>query len=120
MRSPWLTSPVSHKDIQFETNKWDLKPASYAVLEEIATWLKSKPELVVEIQGHSDSSGKRAYNIALSQKRAQSIIAYLVHKGISAARMTPKGYGPDRPIAGNDSAAGRAKNRRVEIKPLRW
>lgn len=109
-----------YKEIQFETGKWDLKPDSYAVLEEIATWLKSKSELVVEIQGHSDSAGRRDYNIALSQKRAQSIIAYLVHKGIPATRMTPKGYGPDRPIAGNDTAAGRAKNRRVEIKPIRW
>lgn len=109
-----------YKDIQFAVGKWDLKPSSYAVLDEIAAWLKSKPDLVVEIQGHSDSSGKRAYNIALSQKRAQSIIAYLVHKGIPEVRLTPKGYGPDRPIAGNDTAAGRAKNRRVEIKPIRW
>jgi adhesin transport system outer membrane protein len=109
-----------YKDIQFATNKWDLKSSSYDVLEEIAAWLKSKPNLMVEIQGHSDSMGERSYNIALSQRRAQAIIAFLVHKGIDTTRMRPKGYGPDRPIASNDTAEGRAKNRRVEIKPLQW
>jgi adhesin transport system outer membrane protein len=114
------TGTFLYKGIKFETNKWDLKPSSYGVLEEIAAWLKSKPNLMVEIQGHSDSVGKRAYNLAISQNRAQAIIAFLVHKGIDAARMKPKGYGPDRPIARNDTAAGRAQNRRVEIKPLQW
>jgi adhesin transport system outer membrane protein len=114
------TGTFLYKDIKFETNKWDLKSSSYDVLDEIAAWLKSKPNLMVEIQGHSDSRGKRWYNIVLSQKRAQAIIAFLVHKGIDAGRMTPKGYGPDRPIGSNDTAAGRAQNRRVEIKPLQW
>lgn len=109
-----------YNDIQFETDRWDLKSSSYAALEEIAAWIKSKPELVVEIQGHSDNTGPRAYNISLSQKRAQSIIAYLVHKGIAADRMIPKGYGPDRPVESNEKAYGRSRNRRVEIKPIRW
>jgi OOP family OmpA-OmpF porin len=109
-----------YKEIIFESNSWHLKPSSYAVLEEIAAWLTSKPDLVVEIQGHSDSAGSRENNISLSLKRSQSVIAYLVHKGIDAARMTPKGYGPDRPIADNGTTQGRAKNRRVEIKPIRW
>lgn len=109
-----------YKEIIFESNSWHLKPSSYAVLEEIAAWLTSKPDLVVEIQGHSDSAGRRENNISLSLQRAQSVIAYLVHKGIDAARMTPKGYGPDRPIADNATAQGRGKNRRVEIKPIRW
>lgn len=109
-----------YKEIIFASNSWHLKPSSYAVLEEIAAWLTSMPDLVVEIQGHSDSAGRRDININLSLKRAQSVIAYLVHKGIDAARMRPKGYGPDRPIADNATAEGRAKNRRVEIKPIRW
>jgi adhesin transport system outer membrane protein len=109
-----------YNDIQFETDRWDLKSSSYAALEEIAAWIKSKPELVVEIQGHSDNTGPRTYNISLSQKRAQSIIAYLVHKGIAADRMIPKGYGPDRPVESNEKAYGRSRNRRVEIKPIRW
>jgi adhesin transport system outer membrane protein len=109
-----------YKDIQFETSKWDLKPRSYAVLDEIAAWLKANSGLVVEIQGHTDGRGARRYNIALSLKRAQSVITYLEHKGIEAARMTPKGYGPDRPIESDDTAQGRARNRRVEIKPIKW
>jgi adhesin transport system outer membrane protein len=109
-----------YQEIIFESNSWHLKPSSYAVLEEIATWLASQPDLVVEIQGHSDSAGRRENNISLSLKRAQSVTAYLAHKGIDASRMTPKGYGPDRPVADNATAQGREKNRRVEIKPLRW
>jgi adhesin transport system outer membrane protein len=109
-----------YKEIEFESNRWHLKPSSYAVLEEIAAWLTSKPDLVVEIQGHSDSAGRRDTNISLSLKRARSVVAYLTHKGIDAARMSPKGYGPDRPVADNATAEGRAKNRRVEIKPIRW
>ena len=109
-----------YSDIQFELDRWDLKPSSYAALEEISAWLKAKPELVVEIQGHSDNIGPRPYNLSLSQKRAESIIAYLVHKGIAPDRMIPKGYGPDRPIDNNDTAYGRSRNRRVEIKPIHW
>jgi adhesin transport system outer membrane protein len=109
-----------YKDIQFATRKWDLEPRSNAVLDEIAGWLKSNPDLAVEVQGHTDSRGERKYNIALSRKRAQSVVTYLEHKGINPARMTPKGYGPDNPIASNKTAQGRAKNRRVEIKPVKW
>jgi adhesin transport system outer membrane protein len=109
-----------YKDIQFETNKWDLKPHSHTVLDEITGWLKSNPGLVVEIQGHTDNKGDRNFNIALSQKRAQSVITYLKHKGIDTARMTSIGYGPDRPIADNHTVQGRSKNRRVEIKPIKW
>lgn len=109
-----------YKDIKFETGKWDLKSESYAVLEEIAGWMQSNPELVVEIQGHTDNTGSRDYNIILSQKRAQAVAAYLKSRGIDAVRMTPQGYGSTQPIAGNTTAEGRSKNRRVEIKPIRW
>lgn len=108
-----------YKDIQFETNSWNLKSSSFAVIDEISAGLKSNPYLRVEIQGHSDSRGKREYNISLSLKRALSVREYLVHKGITPQRITAKGIGPDRPIDTNDTAAGRANNRRVELKPLR-
>ena len=72
----------------------------------------------MEIQGHTDISGTHAYNMTLSQRRADAVKAYLISKGISAERMTTKGYGPDRPIATNATGAGRAENRRVEFKPL--
>jgi adhesin transport system outer membrane protein len=109
-----------YREIKFETGKWELKPGSYAVLEEIAGWLQSHPELVVEIQGHTDNTGSRDYNIVLSQKRAQTVADYLKHRGIDAVRMTPQGYGSNQPIADNGTAQGRSRNRRVEIKPIRW
>ena len=109
-----------YKDIKFETNKWDLKSSSYAVLDEIAGWMTSNPELVVEIQGHTDNTGSRDYNIILSQKRAQAVAAYLMNRGVESVRMTPQGYGSTQPIADNNTEDGRSRNRRVEIKPIRW
>ncbi|NNF98691.1 MAG: TolC family outer membrane protein [Desulfobacteraceae bacterium] len=108
-----------YQGIEFELGRWDLKPESYAVLDEIAEGLRADPKLHAEIQGHTDSQGNHAYNISLSFKRARSVMYYMINKGISASRITAKGYGPDRPIAGNDTAEGRAKNRRVELKPIR-
>lgn len=108
-----------YKDIQFEVNKSDLKPSSYPTLDEIAGALKAQTGLNIEIQGHTDSTGAHDYNMGLSQKRAQSVRSYLMSKGIDGARMTSKGYGPDRPIASNTTKDGRARNRRVEINPLR-
>jgi OmpA-OmpF porin, OOP family len=107
------------KDIQFENNKSDLKAGSYPTLNEIAEALKARPDLRVEIQGHTDSRGNHDYNVGLSQRRAESVKAYLVSRGIDGARLTPRGYGPDRPIATNDTARGRANNRRVEFKPVK-
>ena len=107
-----------YKGIQFESAKWDLKSSSYPVLDEIAAGLNAQPDLRVEIQGHTDSRGNRAYNQDLSQKRAESVRQYLIDKGIAADRLTARGYGPDKPIASNATSAGRAQNRRVELKPI--
>jgi OmpA-OmpF porin, OOP family len=107
-----------YKDIQFEVNKADLRQSSFPVLDEIVGVLKAQPKLNVEIQGHTDSTGAHDYNVGLSQRRANSVKAYLVSKGIDSSRMTTKGYGPDRPIASNKTKAGRARNRRVELKPI--
>jgi len=106
------------KGVQFENNRSDLKPSSYPVLDEIADYLNQRKDLRVQIQGHTDSRGSRNYNLSLSQKRADSVKAYLTGKGIAADRMDAIGYGPDRPIATNETAQGRAENRRVEFKPL--
>ncbi|MDA8140424.1 MAG: OmpA family protein [Desulfobacteraceae bacterium] len=104
--------------VQFETNKADLKKSSYSALDNAAEIMKKNPSLKVEIQGHTDASGKHDYNTQLSQRRAESVKAYLETKGIEANRMIAKGYGPDRPIDTNDTKEGRARNRRVEFKPL--
>ena len=69
----------------------------------------------VQIEGHTDSTGKADYNRKLSQERAESVMKYIESKGIAASRLTAKGFGPDRPIASNDDAAGQEMNRRVEF-----
>jgi OmpA-OmpF porin, OOP family len=107
------------KDIQFESNRSNLKSSSFATLNNIAEALKARPDMKVEIQGHTDSLGKHDYNVGLSQKRAETVKAYLVTKGVDSERLVPRGYGPDRPIASNGTAEGRSTNRRVEFKPIR-
>ncbi len=107
-----------YKDIQFENNKADLKSSSYPILDEVAEFLATKPDLNIEVQGHTDSSGAHAYNVNLSQRRAQSVKAYLEGKGIAPSRISTKGFGPDLPIDTNATKQGRSRNRRVEIKPI--
>jgi OOP family OmpA-OmpF porin len=107
-----------YEGVQFGTGSAEINAESYAVLDEIADLLTSNPGLKVEIQGHTDSAGSRELNVRLSEERAKSVEAYLMQKGLSSDQLTVKGYGPDRPIASNDSAAGRAKNRRVELNPI--
>ncbi len=107
-----------YKDIQFEVNKANLRQSSFPVLNEIVGALEAQPDLKIEIQGHTDSTGAHDYNVGLSKRRAESVKAYLVSKGIASHRLTTRGYGPDRPIASNTTREGRARNRRVEVKPI--
>jgi len=99
--------------IVFDTGSAKIRPSSKVTLDKVAKTLIENPELEVEIQGHTDSVGKHASNVKLSQARAESVAKYLVDKGISAGRMTTKGMGPDRPVASNDTAEGRQLNRRI-------
>ncbi|MGK4007998.1 OmpA family protein [Sorangium sp. So ce1036] len=113
------TEIVILQQVQFDTNKATIKKASDELLEEVAGVLKEHPEILkVEVQGHTDPRGGRAYNMKLSQARAESVVKALVQRGVEAERLTPKGYGPDVPIADNDTAEGRQKNRRVQFKIL--
>jgi OOP family OmpA-OmpF porin len=108
-----------YEDIRFANGKADLTASSTPVLQEIAAAMKANPEVKVEIQGHTDSRGSLALNERLSQQRADAVRDYLIDQGIAPERMTAKGYGPHKPIADNDTADGRAQNRRVELKPLK-
>lgn len=102
--------------VYFETDKDVIKTESYGLLDQVAAIFKSHPEIKkVEISGHTDSQGKDAYNLDLSDRRAKAVRAYLVNKGVEAHRMDAKGYGETKPIASNTSASGRAQNRRVEF-----
>ncbi len=102
-------------DILFDTNKWEIKPEGMAQLDKGVAFLKKNPQLKVEIQGHTDSTGAAAWNATLSQRRAESVMKYLVSKGVPAGQLTAKGFGPANPVAPNDTKEGRAKNRRVDF-----
>lgn len=104
--------------IHFDFDKADLKVGSEKALTEMVKLMKANPGLRVEIQGHTDSVGDRAYNQELSKRRAETVKAYLALYGIDVSRMTVRGFGPDRPVAENDTEEGRALNRRVELKQI--
>jgi OOP family OmpA-OmpF porin len=102
-------------NVEFDTNKADIKPAFDKELQKFADVMKNYPDLKVVIEGHTDNVGKKAYNQKLSEKRANSIKNYLTQKyGIEASRLTAQGYGDSKPIESNKTKAGRQNNRRVE------
>jgi outer membrane protein OmpA-like peptidoglycan-associated protein len=103
-------------DILFDTNKSDIKPESAETLREIAAMLEKNPTLKVHIVGHTDNVGDLAANLTLSKNRANAVVAALTttHK-VAAARLRADGVGPLAPVASNDTDAGRARNRRVEL-----
>jgi len=107
------------QNIFFDVDKYDLKEKSVTELQKILRFLKENPSVKVEISGHTDNSGSAAYNIQLSEKRAQSVNNYLIAHGIGAERLLTKGYGSDQPIADNSTDGGRQKNRRIEFKIVR-
>ena len=102
-------------DILFDTNKWEIKPEGKAELDKGVDFLMKNPQIKVEIQGHTDSTGTASWNATLSQRRADAVKKYLVERGVPADRLMAKGYGPSNPVAPNDTAEGRAKNRRVDF-----
>lgn len=102
--------------VYFDTAKATIKPRSHNLLGQVASILKANPEVTkLRVEGHTDSRGKDAYNMELSEARSQSVRSFLVDKGIDPARLEAHGYGEDRPIDSNKSRRGRAKNRRVEF-----
>ncbi len=106
------------RGVNFETNKAILTPESRSILDNVAASLVANPDVRVEVSGYTDSRGSRALNARLSQARAAAVRAYLIEKGVPAANLTAKGYGPASPVAPNTTAAGRAQNRRVELHKL--
>ena len=105
-------------DVNFTTGKADLKVESFPVLDELVALLIRKEDERIEIGGHTDNVGKPAKNILLSMERAKAVMAYIIIKGIDANRLTAKGYGSTMPVASNATAAGKAINRRTEVKIL--
>ena len=99
----------------FDVNKAAVKPVSRENLEDLATILNKYPDTNVLIEGHTDSTGTEEHNLTLSRQRAQSVANYLAQLQVDATRFTIMGYGWSQPVADNDTAEGRALNRRVDI-----
>ena len=101
--------------ILFETNRARILPVSYGILDAVSQVLKDYPRIRVRVEGHTDSDGSDAYNLKLSQSRAESVVEYLVKSGIDRSRLDPVGYGETKPIDTNRTSEGKANNRRVEF-----
>ncbi|HPN19928.1 MAG TPA: OmpA family protein, partial [Chitinophagales bacterium] len=111
-------SKITLNNVFFDFDKNELKQESFVELDKLADLLKKNPTVKIEISGHTDNKGDKKYNLTLSQKRAESVVNYLVQKGIAAARLVAKGFGDTMPIAPNDTEESKAKNRRTEVKVL--
>jgi OOP family OmpA-OmpF porin len=108
---------TQHRSIYFDPNSSSMSLDSRAIVDELANTMRAYENTVVDIDGNTDSTGARAYNIQLSHQRADEVKNYLMQKyGFPAARLRTAGNGPDKPLADNSTPEGREKNRRTDIK----
>ena len=101
---------------EFDVDSSQIRPQFRETLDEISQTLASYPETYIDIYGHTDSDGSDAYNLSLSNRRAESVAGYLASRGVNRARIATEGFGESQPIASNATAAGKQQNRRVEIR----
>lgn len=113
-----LRGPVVLRGVTFESGSSALTREAYPVLDGIAVALVEHPEVRAEVAGYTDDVGSAGANVRLSQLRAEAVRAYLVNRGVSAGRLSARGFGPANPVASNTTAAGRAQNRRIELHRL--
>jgi outer membrane protein OmpA-like peptidoglycan-associated protein len=102
----------------FDTNKYDLKPQSRTELNRLIEFMRQYREVQIEVSGYTDNVGTPESNMLLSQRRAQSVMDYLVSHGVPASRLRSKGYGEKNPLAPNDTEIHRRQNRRIELHIL--
>ena len=102
--------------VTFDTGSATLKPEFRAVLDKVAQSMIDYPQSLIDVYGHTDSTGSDAFNQRLSEQRAATVMNYLISRGVPAARLRSQGFGETMPVASNDTLDGRSKNRRVEIK----
>lgn len=107
---------IRPRPIYFDVDSAELVEQSKRKLDALASVLKRHPDVTVDVAGYADSTGAEDYNLALSQRRAENVRAYLVEAGIAGSRLAARGYGESRPAASNDTALGRFWNRRVELE----
>jgi outer membrane protein OmpA-like peptidoglycan-associated protein len=103
-------------NVTFETDRAEIQSGFYDVLNDVALVLKEYDQTLVEVSGHTDSTGDDAYNQQLSERRAQSVRVYLTSQGVQDVRLATQGLGESQPLASNDTPEGREQNRRVEIR----
>jgi outer membrane protein OmpA-like peptidoglycan-associated protein len=108
-----LTMPSG---ITFAFNRFDVQPQFRPTLDQVAQTLAAYPQTLIDIYGHTDNVGSDAYNQTLSENRARSVADYLASRGVQSERMATRGFGESQPTADNATEAGRAQNRRVEIR----
>lgn len=111
-----LDATLGNRIIEFEAGSSVLRPAGRGILDEMAATLLKLGNKKVEVIGHTDSQGGRDTNVVLSLARADAVRSYLAGKGVAPSLITTSGSGPDRPVASNDTAEGRARNRRIEFR----
>lgn len=113
-----LDAALANRIIEFESGKATLTQSGKAILDQMAVALQKLKGVHVEVIGHTDNAGSRAGNLSLSQARADAVKDYVVARGIQADLIAVSGEGPDRPVADNRSAEGRARNRRIEFRVI--
>ena len=111
-----VNEQIAFPNIEFETNKYEIRSTSLKVLMKLYNLLNTNPFLKVKIQAHTDNVGDAVANIQLSRDRAESVKNFLINKGIMSDRIIALYYGENKPLYSNDTKIGRSKNRRVEIK----
>jgi outer membrane protein OmpA-like peptidoglycan-associated protein len=105
------------RSVHFETNKWELLPESFPILDEVAKLINEHKEITeVVIEGHADDRGTKEWNLRLSRHRAQAVVEYLTKKGVRAGRLAYTGFGDTHPLDSARTDEARAKNRRVEVR----
>jgi OmpA-OmpF porin, OOP family len=114
-----LDAALANRIIEFESSKATLTESGKEILDQMAAALMKLKGVRVEVIGHTDNAGSRAGNLSLSQARAEAVKAYVAGRGINGEQIAVSGEGPDRPVADNRTADGRARNRRIEFKVVR-
>ncbi len=110
-----MTDAVGSGGIQFANNKADIRADAAQTIDRLIAIARDCEDTRITVKGHTDTSGERSYNLQLSQRRADAVVAYMERNGVSPSRVTAIGVGPDEPIADNNTRAGRTQNRRIEI-----
>ncbi|MEQ1653319.1 MAG: OmpA family protein [Hyphomicrobium sp.] len=111
-----LNTELKAGTLNFKTSSWEILPDSYRTLDKIGKLAKDCGGVVIEVGGHTDNTGRPESNMTLSELRAQSVVKYLTGAGVEASKLKAVGYGQDKPVATNDTAAGKRQNRRIEFQ----